>query len=183
MLRPSAGTTQTRAAGAEFTDTRGNNVDAHLDRNNDNIADPLPLRPDGGPSLDFSGFTLDPTKDPTDPQNQNIAQVNLYYINNIVHDIHYQYGFTEAAGNFQVNDYGKGGSANDAVQADAQDGGGTNNANFNTPPDGTQPRMQMYLFNTATPQRDGDLDNGVIIHEYGHGVSNRLTGGPANSNA
>jgi hypothetical protein len=25
--------------------------------------------------------------------------------------------------------------------------------------------------------RDGDLENGIIIHEYGHGVSNRLTGG------
>ena len=27
--------------------------------------------------------------------------------------------------------------------------------------------------------RDGDFENGIIIHEYGHGVSNRLTGGPA----
>ncbi len=26
--------------------------------------------------------------------------------------------------------------------------------------------------------RDGDIDNGVIAHEYGHGISNRLTGGP-----
>jgi hypothetical protein len=26
--------------------------------------------------------------------------------------------------------------------------------------------------------RDGDLENGIIAHEYGHGVSNRLTGGP-----
>jgi hypothetical protein len=25
--------------------------------------------------------------------------------------------------------------------------------------------------------KDGDLDNGVIAHEYGHGISNRLTGG------
>ena len=25
--------------------------------------------------------------------------------------------------------------------------------------------------------RDGDFDNGIIIHEYGHGISNRLTGG------
>ena len=41
----------------------------------------------------------------------------------------------------------------------------------------------MYLFNYTTPDRDGDLDNGIIIHEYGHGVSNRLTGGPANANA
>ena len=29
---------------------------------------------------------------------------------------------------------------------------------------------------------DGALDNGVIIHEYGHGLSTRLTGGPSNSN-
>ena len=27
--------------------------------------------------------------------------------------------------------------------------------------------------------RDGDFENGIIIHEYGHGVSTRLTGGPA----
>ena len=26
--------------------------------------------------------------------------------------------------------------------------------------------------------RDGDLDNGIVIHEYGHGISLRLTGGP-----
>src|SRR5262249_22566019 len=57
------------------------------------------------------------------------------------------------------------------------------NANFATPPDGSAPRMQMFLFTSTTPQRDGDLDNDVIIHEYGHGVSNRLTGGPSNSNA
>lgn len=25
---------------------------------------------------------------------------------------------------------------------------------------------------------DGDMDNGVVVHEYGHGISNRLTGGP-----
>lgn len=173
-------------AGAEFTDTRGNNVDAHLDRNNNNIADAdeggAP-RPNGGASLDFSGFTQDPTQAPTVQQNQNVAQVHLFYISNLLHDVHYKYGFTEAAGNFQVNNYGRSGLGNDAVQADAQDGGGINNANFATPPDGQAPRMQMYLFNTTNPQRDGDLDNDVITHEYGHGVSNRLTGGPANANA
>jgi extracellular elastinolytic metalloproteinase len=26
---------------------------------------------------------------------------------------------------------------------------------------------------------DGDFDNGIIAHEYGHGISNRLTGGPS----
>jgi uncharacterized repeat protein (TIGR01451 family) len=29
-----------------------------------------------------------------------------------------------------------------------------------------------------TTKRDGSLDCGIIAHEYGHGVSNRLTGGP-----
>jgi hypothetical protein len=31
----------------------------------------------------------------------------------------------------------------------------------------------------GAPDRDSDLDAGVIAHEYGHGWSNRLTGGPA----
>ncbi len=30
-------------------------------------------------------------------------------------------------------------------------------------------------------RRDGSLDNSVIAHEYGHGISTRLTGGPFNS--
>ena len=29
--------------------------------------------------------------------------------------------------------------------------------------------------------RDGDLENGIIAHEYGHGLSSRLTGGVGNS--
>src|SRR5205823_3933431 len=108
---------------------------------------------------------------------------NLFYWNNLLHDIHARYGFTEAAGNFQFNNYSGQGAGADQVMADAQDGLGLNNANFATPPDGQSGRMQMYVFNYTAPNRDGDLDNMVIVHEFGHGVSNRLTGGPANSNA
>ena len=61
-----------------------------------------------------------------------------------MHDLTYQYGFDEPAGNFQTNNYGNGGLGNDAVKAEAQDGSGLNNANFATPPDGSQPRMQMF---------------------------------------
>ena len=79
----------------------------------------------------FQRFHVQPDAAPRSAvQNQMAAQVNLFYINNLLHDIHYQYGFTEAAGNFQVNNYGHGGIGNDPVQADAQDGSGTNNANF-----------------------------------------------------
>lgn len=166
-------------AGAEFTDTQGNNVSAQEDRDNNNSGG---HRPSGGagPDLVFD-FPINFADDPT--VYEDAAITNLFYWNNVLHDIHYQYGFDEAAGNFQENNYGHGGSGSDSVNADAQDGSGYNNANFATPPDGSNPRMQQYIFTYTSPRRDSDLDNGVIIHEYGHGVSNRLTRGPANSSA
>ncbi len=163
------------AAGAEFTITRGNNVYASEDRNNDNTPG---FSPDGGPTLDFD-FALNLALEPIDYESAAIT--NLFHWNNIIHDVMYQYGFDEVSGNFQVNNYGNGGAGNDAVNADAQDGSGTNNANFGTPPDGSAPRMQMFRWTYTTPARDSDLDNGVIVHEYGHGISNRLVGGPNNT--
>ena len=125
-------------------------------------------------------FGLDLTLPPS--SYRPAAVTNLFYWTNLVHDVHYRYGFDEVAGNFQVNSYNRGGKGNDAVRAEAQDGLGVNNANFATPPDGTSPRMQMYTWATTSPSRDGDLDGGIIVHEYGHGISNRLVGGPSNVN-
>ena len=169
-------------SGADFTTTIGNNVDAHLDRNGDNVAD-AGSRPDGGSSLDFIA-TFNASLSPF--SNASATVNNLFYWNNILHDVHYLYGFTPAAGNFQTNTYGQGGAGNDAVQADGQDnadGGATNNANFGTPPDGSAPRMQMFEFTSTNPRRDSDMESTVMTHEYGHGVSNRLTGGPSNASA
>jgi extracellular elastinolytic metalloproteinase len=36
-------------------------------------------------------------------------------------------------------------------------------------------------YDPNSPQIDGALDNGVVAHEYGHGVSNRLVGGRTNT--
>ncbi len=166
------------AAGAESTLTTGNNVDAYTDVDANNVAD-TNSRPDGGASLNFDlplNLTLAPSG------YRPAAVTNLFYWNNSIHDVQYQYGFDEAGGNFQVNNYGRGGLGNDSVRAEAQDGAGTNNANFGTPPDGQRPRMQMFIWTPSNPDRDGDLDAGIIVHEYGHGISNRLIGGPANVN-
>ncbi|MEI7729315.1 MAG: M36 family metallopeptidase [Verrucomicrobiota bacterium] len=154
-------------------ETWGNNVDAHTDRNGDDIPD-LP-RPQGSPARVFN-FPMDlTTQDPTNYS--QAAVVQLFYLCNWYHDKMYALGFTEAAGNFQSNNFGRGGFANDAVMADAQDGSGTDNANFSTPPDGNSGRMQMYLFTGMSPRRDGDLDAEVVIHEHTHGLSWRLVGG------
>jgi len=136
-----------------------------------------PSAPDGGPGLDFD-YPIDlTTEHPHDYW--DAAVTNLFYMNNVVHDVMYRLGFDEAAGNFQATNYTPDGNGGDDVRAEAQDGGGTNNANFATPAmDGGRPRMQMYLWTLGEPVRDGDFENGIIIHEYGHGISNRLTGGP-----
>jgi len=166
------------AAGAEFTTTQGNNVQAYTDVDANNSPD-ANSSPSGGAALSFD-FALNLAQAPS--TYRPAAVTNLFYLNNFIHDVQYQYGFDEAGGNFQVNNYGRGGLGNDSVRAEAQDGAGTNNANFGTPPDGQRPRMQMFIWTSPNPDRDGDLDAGIVFHEYGHGISNRLVGGPANVN-
>src|SRR4029079_18561371 len=79
--------------------------------------------------------------------NKAVAVQNLFYLNNLIHDTLYRAGFTAAAGNFQQDNFGLGGAAGDPVLAEAQDGSGTDNANFATPVDGRSGRMQMFLWN------------------------------------
>jgi len=163
--------------------TRGNNVWVAEDRNaTDNIIDKAAKSQTAQPALSFN-YPPDFTQSPvlTSPANQQFNITNLFYWTNLAHDLSYQYGFTEAAGNFQQSNVGRGGIGGDYLIADAQDGEDFNNANILVPPDGISPHMQMFLFNLTTPFRDGDVDNGIITHEFMHGISVRLTGGPANS--
>ena len=156
--------------------TDGNNVQAGIDR-------------DGVNGVDYSAtgsgnrvFNFDYTPDTSvtvgqnalDPVYQNGVVTNLFYWTNTMHDRLYRIGFTEAAGNFQTDNFGRGGGGSDRLSAEAQDSSGANNANMATPPDGFRPRMQMYIFPGGAALRDGDLDNEVILHEYTHGLSNRL---------
>lgn len=132
------------APGEEYTTTKGNNVEARedIDGNNGTLGDMA----EGGTNLIFD-FPWNPLLHPH--QNQDACITNLFYWNNVIHDIAYLYGFDEPSGNFQTNNYGNGGLGNDHVNADAMDGEGFNNANFFTPADGQSPRMQMFLWSGA----------------------------------
>ena len=173
-------TTINTAAGwmGTSTVTTGNNVEAYLDTNADNAPDNnngsgLSV---GHASAANQDFTF-PFSTAVDPRTQQAAVVtNLFYFNNIMHDFSYGLGFTETSGNFQTNNFSRGGTGNDSVRAEAQDGSGTNNANFATPPEGQRPRMQQFLFTAPNPDRDSSVDSDVVFHEYGHGISNRLIG-------
>lgn len=127
-------------AGDEYTITRGNNVFASEDIDNDDFPG---YSPDGGASLDFS-FAYDSVVGVQG--NLDPVITNLFYMNNMMHDIWAHYGFDEESGNFQETNYSGSAMGQDQVMADAQDGSGTNNANFGTPPDGQNPRMQMFLW-------------------------------------
>jgi extracellular elastinolytic metalloproteinase len=166
------------AAGAESNLTTGNNVDAYVDKIitpsiNNNAPDAQYPRPDGGASLNFN-FPLDLTQRTdtfgTTVTNNNYKAVvtQLFYTCNIVHDIMYKFGFIESTRNFQRNNYGRGGVANDFVKAEALDGSGTNNANFSSGTDGSSGRMQMYMF-------DAPLDRPLLIINAPQSIKDTVT--------
>ena len=148
--------------GAEFTITRGNNVwalDDIADDNNETIG----MSPDGGEDLIFD-FEYDFVNEP-----ENMIEAvttNLFYINNVVHDVMYHYGFDEESGNFQETNYSGEGFGSDAVVADAQDGSGRNNATFFTRPEGADSRMQMFLWNQPTPTETLRITGGNLDGNY-----------------
>ncbi|KAF5346158.1 hypothetical protein D9758_009961 [Tetrapyrgos nigripes] len=158
----STGTTTT-------TDTSGNNVIAFKGSQSATTKQ-------SSSGLNFI-FTQNPNAAPTTAVNVDAARVNGFYLVNTLHDIWYQYGFTEAAFNFQTNNFGKGGAGNDRVTVSIQDSAGTDNADFSTPPDGQSGAMRMFLWDLTNPERDGALENDIPNHENTHGLSNRMTGG------
>jgi len=166
------------------TITRGNNVESYLEARDAGGAAPPDNSgqyADCGPTLNCN-FPLDLNSPPQ--QYEDASVTNLFYWNNILHDVQWQYGFDEPGGNFQSDTFGRGGRGGDSIRTEAQDGrdsGSANNANMSTPPDGRQPQMQMFIWNTDRPIRDGSFSTVIIGHEYGHGISIRQAGGPSNS--
>ena len=131
---------------AIYTITKGNNVHAYEDRAGANAG----ISPDGGLNLNFD-FPLDLAQEPA--SYVQAATTNLFYWNNLMHDVFFQYGFDEESGNFQQKNFSGAGQGLDGVMAEAQDGGGTNNANFLTLQDGVPGRMQMYLWTSSLPAK------------------------------
>lgn len=170
--------------------TDGNNVEAGIDRDGTNGVDPNGHAV-GNPFRVFN-FAYNPAPgnpppgdDPTPPNPQTYPPTPFqqgvtthgFYLVNRWHDEMYKLGFTEAAGNFQHFNFGRGGAEGDRISFEIQDSSGTNGANFATPADGGRGRMQMFLWTGSTPPRDGDLDSTVVVHELTHGLSSRLHGG------
>ncbi len=181
--------------------TRGNNVEACLDRDaTNNLCDTGALDLDGrargnpdsaARNRDFLGSAPrdfehtpapsagnpDAGDSPLNADAQRGALVQAFYTINWFHDRMLRFGFDEAAGNFQqVNLLGQGGLGGDRIAADIQNTG-LNTASFSTPADGAGPgRLELSIFTGPSPDRDSALDAGIVIHELSHGMTHRLIG-------
>ncbi len=181
------------------TTLSGRNVHAYADVNGSESPAGQEIAPSAGSDWSFaqtpfapaggaicSPFAADPgictwdgANTATEATNRAQVTTQVFYFVNSYHDWLEQpaVGFTDASGNFEVG--GSGGS--DPVLAEADDAIDTaapplNNANMGTPPDGQSPVMQMYLFGDPLPAVNGGDDASVVLHEYTHGLSNRLIG-------
>jgi subtilase family serine protease len=113
------------------------------------------------------------------------AETALFFALNFAHDFFYELGFDEAAGNFQVDNFGRGGLGGDPIRGLAR-ASGRNNASFQLAPDGTSPIIRMFLWDgrgscwaedvddDGVADIDGDFDTDILLHEFHHGVSTRL---------
>ncbi|KAJ3096342.1 Fungalysin/Thermolysin Extracellular metalloproteinase 5 [Phlyctochytrium planicorne] len=157
----------TLTADGQFT-TVGNNADVRVD-----ITAYRPL------SKTSFNYTYDVTKDATFSVNASL--VNVFYMVNMYHDLFYNYGFTEADGNFQTDNFDPSiGLGNDAIVAKIQNQTDRNSARFAVAGDGKAPTLYLNMY-TGTPLRDSAMDNNMVIHELTHGLSSRLVGGSKNA--
>jgi subtilisin-like proprotein convertase family protein len=130
--------------------------------------------------------TWDAGSDASRATNRYQAATQLFYLVNAFHDYLTEppIGFTHDARNFELADAdGAGpGLGGDPVMAETDnflnpDGGAptsTNNASMTTRPDGTPPRLEMFLFTNPSLNSADTAD--IVYHEYSHGLTNRLVG-------
>jgi hypothetical protein len=163
--------------------TSGNNANVYLNRDGDQFPE-AGEQPAGSPNRVFN-FSLDLSQDPIAYTNASVVQA--FYWVNYAHDRFYALGFNEAAGNFQVSNFGKGGQGADAVETLVQTVAVQNNAYMSADAqDGVAPVMVLGIFGDdqtgPQPNRDSALDGQVVLHEYCHGVQERLVGGGTGPN-
>lgn len=118
---------------------------------------------------------------PSDPTGSQQHRLNLFYFCNYLHDFYYLLGFDEKSGNFQRKNVTPDGLPGDPVLAKVYPGPISKTAVMQTDPDGISPSMSVGT--VRGPSGHGALDADVIFHEYTHGLTNRLVGGPLNTSA
>jgi extracellular elastinolytic metalloproteinase len=146
----------------EVDEAVGNSVRAHLG--------------DFGPTLQGEVRNGVLTFDPADPKGDEQKVLNIFYFNCFMHDYFYLLGFTEDDGCFQQNNFDRGGIPGDRVDARSFPEPIRGTATMAPSAEGRSPVMRMGLVGRTREHTAFDFE--VVAHEYTHGVTNRLVGGP-----
>jgi Zn-dependent metalloprotease len=177
MIALSGDSTASPQGWVTATRTEGNNARVFFNPEGTSNAGDL-IQADAQGNFDFP---LDLAKSPLD--SFKASATNLFYWVNTAHDRFYGLGFTETSRNFQLDNGGRGGMGGDAVRAETLRGasaGVRNNAFFSPTLDGSPPLLATLMWTPVISgtltELDSSYDAGVIIHEYTHGVSTRLSG-------
>src|SRR5690606_37838457 len=139
--------------------TAGPNATACADADGDDVCDGLVSATGGVFDFPYTGSYRAGQGARAD---RSAAVVNAFYWVNAVHDWLYRLGFDEAAGNFQLDNYGRGGAGNDPVVVEVHDGA----TRFTAGPDGVAGRLELGL--QATSLGDAAFDGDLLVHEYVH---------------
>ncbi len=125
-----------------------------------------------------SDYLQRPPTDPSlpvpvgDPQ-LSAKMVNGFYVLNYLHDLFYDAGFNEAAGNSQQDNFGRGGLDGDPLIMMTSFGLGIFIASLG---DGESPQIFQGVNGFSLSNRDASLDFAIIGHEWGHYLVRRLVG-------
>lgn len=124
-----------------------------------------------GDYLQCSGGVASPI--PTGSPQLNAKIVQAFYAVNWLHDLFYDLGFDETAGNMQVDNYGRGGVGGDPLRVSA--GVGTTFAAVSEF-DGDMTGLYLGINTRSQSRRDvSAFDFGVLAHEWSHTMFGRLT--------
>jgi extracellular elastinolytic metalloproteinase len=115
----------------------------------------------------------------TDSEDQFV--INAFYFCNYLHDLYDLLGFDKQAGNFEVGSATATGADGDPVLVVAHDRPLLGFAYMTPSPDGRSPTLG--LGSHPLSKRHSALDFTVVAHEYTHGVTQRLVGGPGDGSA
>ncbi|KAF8886335.1 Fungalysin metallopeptidase-domain-containing protein [Infundibulicybe gibba] len=156
--------------------------------------------PETGAGLVFNYTYMDSRGSKIGKTNLDAACTNAFYVINTMHDIAYKYGFTEKSFNFQTNNFGKDGLGNDRIEVQVHADPHGYSSSFHTPPEylvvcGLTITLIILIVDNQESanlfrrvlrskfsdwryrRRDMAMHNGIIVHEFTHGITRRMVGG------
>ncbi|MEQ8330427.1 MAG: M36 family metallopeptidase [Longimicrobiales bacterium] len=142
----------------EGAETRGDNVDVRLP---------------GGSRVRATPVQGHLRFDPDASDEYGRAAVNAFYLCNTLHDFFYLLGFDERAGNFQRSHADGTPGAGDPVCVLIRDREVSGLGFFENRTDGTEPSLELGPHPSG---RHSAFDAHLVIHEFAHGVTDRIVG-------